>query len=242
MNKPLVIAHRGASSEAPENTLVAMRIGIEQGCEGIEFDIHLTKDNQIVVCHDAKVDRTTNGTGAIRDMTLEELRQLDAGSWFDEKFAGEKVPTLEEVFALAPADMLLNIELKESYGGAIEPVLAELIRRHNRLDSVVVSSFFHKTLARLREIDPEIKVGALYAHDFLSHRQFAESYPIPLTSLHPGYKYIPCEDIRESVAAGFKVYVWTVNHREDMEKLAACGVSGMISDKPGFLREVVDSL
>ncbi|HEY8531638.1 MAG TPA: glycerophosphodiester phosphodiesterase family protein, partial [Limnochorda sp.] len=115
MSKPLILAHRGASAEAPENTLAAFRLALEQGADGFELDIHRTRDGHLVVCHDERVDRTTDGTGFIGSMTLAELKKLDAGRWFDARFAGERIPTLDEVWALveeAGGIRLLNIEVK----------------------------------------------------------------------------------------------------------------------------------
>src|SRR4051812_48518505 len=108
-NKVLTIAHRGSSGETPENTMIAFKRCIEEGSDAIELDIHLSKDNKIIVCHDDTVNRTTNGMGYIRELNSSELKQLDAGSWFAEEFAGETLPLLEEVFELVPDHIMINV-------------------------------------------------------------------------------------------------------------------------------------
>ncbi|MDQ0896529.1 glycerophosphodiester phosphodiesterase family protein [Paenibacillus sp. V4I7] len=143
----LVIAHRGAKGEAPENTMAAFRLGLEQGCDAIELDIHLSKDGEIVVIHDDTMHRTTDISGKVNELTLAELKQADAGRWFHEKYAGERVPLLEEVFDLVPANIMINVEVKYSYGRKLESALVELMRRKNRIHNVVVSSFDHKVFA-----------------------------------------------------------------------------------------------
>src|SRR5690625_6609337 len=112
--KPLIIAHRGASGNAPENTLAAFQLAVEEGADGIELDVHLSKDGELVVIHDDTLDRTTNGTGRVQDKDLDELKTYDAGSWFDSKFASERIPLLQEVIDILPDDVFLNVEIKNS--------------------------------------------------------------------------------------------------------------------------------
>ncbi|MDF2644643.1 MAG: glycerophosphoryl diester phosphodiesterase [Paenibacillus sp.] len=235
----LVIAHRGAKGEAPENTMAAFRLGLEQGCDAIELDIHLSKDGEIVVIHDDTMHRTTDISSKVNELTLAELKQADAGRWFHEKYAGERVPLLEEVFDLVPANIMINVEVKYSYRRKLEPALVELMRRKNRIHNVVVSSFDHKCLLFLKLLEPEIKIGLLYDFTPGQHNQLAAGLGTPVYSLHPKHTRIVAEDVREAVAHGLHVFAYTVNDEENMAKLIDYGVSGIITDYPGKLRNLL---
>ncbi|MDF2960939.1 MAG: glycerophosphoryl diester phosphodiesterase [Paenibacillus sp.] len=237
--QPLVIAHRGAKGEAPENTLAAFQLGLEQGCDAIELDIHLSKDGEIIVIHDYTLDRTTDMTGTVNEMTLEEIKRADAGRWFDAKYEGERVPTLEEVFDLVPADVMINVEVKNTYGRQIEPALLELMKRKDRMHNVVVSSFDHKSLLFLKLLDPEVKIGLLYDFNAGRHSALTASIGAPVYSLHPGYKRIDKEDIADAIAQGLQVYAWTINDEDHMAEAVSCEVSGIITDYPGRLRSLL---
>lgn len=238
--RPLIIAHRGAKGEAPENTLAAFRLGIEQGCDAIELDVHLSKDGEIIVCHDPTLDRTTDMQGTIREMTVRELKQADAGSWFHPSFKGERIPLLEEVLDLVPAGMMINIEIKESYDREMEPALLKLIERKGRLQDVIISSFYHKSLHYLKQLEPEIKIGLLYDVDVMRHPSLAESFGAPVYSLHPNAKRLGIEDVREAVECGLNVYPYTINTIEQMKEAIRAGVSGIITDYPGRLKQLLE--
>lgn len=237
-NNPLVIGHRGVAGEAPENTLGSFRLAVEQGCDGVELDIHLTRDGEIVVCHDPDLKRTTNGIGMIGEMSLAEVQSYDAGGWFSEEYRGEKVPLLKEVFDLLPPDMLINVELKYAYSG-LEQKLIDLLVKSGRLDTVVVSSFDHKAVRRLKEMEPRLKIGLLYASNFIDHVGYADSVGVEVYSLHPHYHLIDCEDIRAARKAGYQVYPYTVNLQSDMKALIEAGVHGIITDFPNRLNEIL---
>lgn len=239
--KPLIIAHRGSAGEAPENTIAAFRLALEQQCDAIELDVHLSKDGEIIVCHDATVDRTTNGTGSIHEMTVEQLKALDAGSWFDAKFAGEQIPLLEEVFDLVPPHIMINVEVKYPYGHEIEAKLVELMRKKNRIENVVVSSFDFKSLLMLKGIEPEVKIGLLYNTNFVRHRDAAVIMQVPVYSLHPNMQRIGKEDIADAKSHGLQVYPYTVNKDEHMRLAIDCGVSGIITDYPARLKQVLEA-
>jgi len=240
ITQPLNIAHRGASGEAPENTLAAFLLAVEQGCDAIELDVHLSKDGELVVCHDETIDRTTTGSGAIRDLTVAELKRADAGVKFGEKYASERLPLLEEVFAAMPAHMMINVETKDTvFDGKVNRKLAELMNRANRVENVVVSSFYHKSLVELVHLLPEAKIGLLYASDFASHVRVADAVPVPVYSLHPNYRLLHASDIREAAERGIQMYPWTVNREETMRELIAAGVSGIINDYPARLKALL---
>ena len=139
----MIIAHRGDITNAPENTIPAFRKALDVGADGIELDVRLTKDEKLVVFHDRCLDRTSNGAGPVNHYTLEEARGLDAGSWFDPGFSGERPPTLDEVFESLPPDFLINVEMKVIMKGMrlIARRVAEVVRRHARWDSTLVQSF-----------------------------------------------------------------------------------------------------
>ncbi|CAG7641013.1 Glycerophosphodiester phosphodiesterase [Paenibacillus solanacearum] len=238
-NQPLVIAHRGAKGEAPENTLAAFRLGLEQGCDAIELDIHLSKDGEIIVIHDATMDRTSDMTGTVNKLTLAEIKQADAGKWFDEKYAGEKVPTLEEVFDLVPEHIMINVEIKGSYNRKLELALADLMKRKNRVHNVVISSFDHKCLVFMKLLLPDVRIGLLYDCNIGRHSALAATTGVPVFSLHPNAKRIDKEDVRDAVEQGLQVYAYTINDAAKMEQAIDAGISGIITDFPGRLREIL---
>ncbi|WNQ10261.1 glycerophosphodiester phosphodiesterase [Paenibacillus aurantius] len=238
--KPLVIAHRGAAGEAPENTLASFKLALEQGCDGFELDVHLSKDGQIVVIHDPTIKRTTNGQGAVASLTLEELRQVDAGSWYGEAFTGERIPTLEEVFDLAPSDLLINVEIKGGIGEGMEEALIELMRRKNRVESVVVSSFDFKTLAALKRLEPAVRVGLLYNNRLSHHWKLPEAAGVETYSLHMHLRGLDAEDARDAQEHGYALYPWTVNEEEKMRQAVSYGVDAIITDYPGRLRTILE--
>jgi glycerophosphoryl diester phosphodiesterase len=237
--RPMIIAHRGAKGMAPENTLAAFRLGLEQGCEGIELDIHLTADGEIVVCHDETLDRTTDGKGRIRDKTLQEIKKYDAGSWHSDAFRGEKVPTLGEVFDLIPDSIMVNVEVKQPYGGQIEDKLVDFLRRRDLLERVVVSSFDHKCVRRIKLLEPKTKIGLLYQSRLLDPAAYAQSFDVEVYSLHPYFRLIDAEDVAKAVSLGYRVYPYTANDEHDLQELIDYGVSGIITDYPGRLKALL---
>lgn len=241
-NRPLIIAHRGASGEAPENTLAAFQLGLKQGCDGIELDVHLTKDGQIAVIHDENIKRTTDGEGLIREMTTAELKKYDAGSWFSNKYKGEKIPLLEEVFELVPKEILINIEIKNipSFYVGIEEKLLNLLVRYDRVNTVIVSSFDHQCLHRLKKQNRNIKIGLLYFENLVDHAGFAKLFGLPVESLHPDQRALRAEDVRIAIENGLKVYTWTCNSEENMKRMIDYGVSGIITNYPARLKSLIE--
>jgi glycerophosphoryl diester phosphodiesterase len=232
--RPLVIAHRGASSEAPENTLAAFSRGLEIGADGFEFDVHMSKDGELVVIHDETVARTTSGSGWVRDMTLSELKALDAGSWFDLRFKGEKIPTLRQVLELiADRSKLINIELKS--GIVIYPLIErkviEVLGEFNVLDKAIISSFNHYSLRIVKEVESKVKTGILYMEGLVEPWIYARR--VPADCLHPAFYLIMPEIVRSAHDAGMFVNVWTVDKADDMKKMVVSGVDAVITNCPG---------
>ncbi|MCZ8523126.1 MULTISPECIES: glycerophosphodiester phosphodiesterase [Paenibacillus] len=241
-NRPLVIGHRGAAGEAPENTLASFGLAVKQGADAVELDVHLSADGELIVCHDATVNRTTDGAGVIAEMTTDQLRRLDAGRWYDETYAGEGLPTLEEVFVQVPAWVMINVEIKCPYSPRLQQRLLELLKQYGRLDSTVVSSFNHKILRLLQEAEPALKIGLLYDANLVHHRGLAEGSGMKVYSLHPHHLLIDPEDVADAAAHGLKVYPFTVNDEVQMHRAIRAGMSGIITDYPARLRLLLERL
>jgi glycerophosphoryl diester phosphodiesterase len=241
-----VIAHRGASAEAPENTLAAFRRAAEMGAGFVELDLQLTRDSRLVVLHDAVLDRTTNGSGLAAAKTLAELRQLDAGSWFDGrgsagtegKFAGERIPVLEEVFAFArDSDVGLYLELKSGLLTNAAQTLAAALRSSGEMRRSVVISFDTGVLAQIRKIEPPIVTGFLY--DQAPADPVAEALFAGARQLLPQVDLVTPELVGRAHAGDLKVATWTVDAPDEMRELMAAGVDGIITNRPNVLLEVL---
>ncbi|MVP01644.1 glycerophosphodiester phosphodiesterase [Paenibacillus lutrae] len=237
-SKPIIIAHRGAKGLAPENKLGAFRLGLEQGCEAIELDIHLSADGELIVIHDATLDRTTDGQGEILAKSLAEIKAVDAGSWYSEAYKGETVPTLGEVFDLVPESVMINVELKVD--GAIEQKLVDFVRERGCFGQVVVSCFDHKCLRRIKQMEPQIRIGLLYGNKMWDPVGYARSFDVDVYSLHPYHQIIEAEDVEKAIEHGLQVYPYTANTEEELHKLMAIHVSGIITNYPARLKELLD--
>jgi len=235
---PMIIGHRGAAGEAPENTISSFLLAAQQGAHAIELDVNLTCDGEIVVIHDETLERTTSGKGHVNELTLKEIKQYDAGLWFHERFEGETVPTLEEVFERVSSDLIVNIELKGK-SEKLEIRLAEILQLWDRVDTVFLSSFRHKKLAKIKRLIPEIRIGLGYRADVVNHLAFAQTFGQELYSLHPHYKLIGLNDIQYAVQNALHVYPYTVNETEDMLMLLKAGASGLITDYPGRMHALL---
>jgi glycerophosphoryl diester phosphodiesterase len=214
-----IVAHRGWSGEAPENTMAAFKLALtEPDIAIIELDVHLSKDGVPVVIHDHMLDRTTSGTGRVKDYTLEELRWLDAGSWFAPEFSEERIPTLEEVLELAKGRCLLHVELKKMgdvYEGIEEKVI-KLIHRHGMKDQVVLSSFDHDSMKCVNEIDPSIPTGLIFLGNPTLLVEQLRYTGASSVSMH--YSFVTRELVNEMEEHEIDLGVWTV---DDPETLAS---------------------
>jgi len=230
MNQPVIYAHRGASAYAPENTMAAFVKAVELGSGGIELDVHMTKDSQLVVIHDDAIDRTSNGTGKVKDLTFSELLKYDFGGWFSDEFAEEKIPTLEQVMALLSEwNKVLNIEIKASDIG-IESNVIEMIDKYRMRDKVIISSFNHYILVNIKRLDDCVKTGALFMETLYAPWEYAKR--IGASAIHPFYRAISKELIGECLANGIEVNVFTVDRPEDIKLFAMANVSGIITNVP----------
>jgi glycerophosphoryl diester phosphodiesterase len=242
-SRTLNIAHRGASAVAPPNTLAAFAKAVELGADGIEFDVHLSADGVPVVIHDFAVDTTTDGCGRVADLTLAQLKALDAGCRFDPAFASERIPTLEEVLNAAEDHLLLNIELKSTSvrdRGLERTVLAQ-IEQHRSSGRVLISSFNPFSLRRAGRIAPHIPLGLLYGpHMPLPLRRAWLAPLVPHTARHPHHTMVDARYIAWARKRGYRVNTWTVDEPDEMRRLIGLGVDGIITDVPDVLRRVLE--
>ncbi len=235
--RPMLIAHRGGSLEAPENTLAAFRHAVSVGAKYVELDVQMSSDGALVIIHDDTLDRTTTGSGPVGDRTFEELRQLDAGSHFAPEYAGERIPTLREVLDLClDADVGVVIELKSPplYPGMVEKVAALLGEMWLRgAENLWCISFDHYAIRQLRALDQTIPLGYLYEpheQQFVHPDDTVQAYcPYYRTALaHP-------DQVQRAHELGKLVFVYTVDDADDVRRLTMAGVDGMVTDRPEAL-------
>lgn len=233
MNKTLIFAHRGSKGTHPENTLEAFAEAIRIGVEGIELDVHLTKDGELAVIHDETVDRTTNGTGYVRDMTMAELKNLDAGSWFSGEFCQSVIPTLAEVLSLLKdTDILLNVEIKSDiipYEGIEEKVL-QALERYSYKNKAIISSFNHYSVKKVHDLDPEIETAILFMEVLYAPWEYARS--LGASALHVYLPVAYTEMSREAKSNNFPVRVFTVNDKVQIKQLIELEVDTIMTDYP----------
>ena len=238
-NIPFVWAHRGASGSAPENTLVAFKRAIDLGADGIELDIQLTKDDEIVVCHDEKIDRTSDGKGWLKDYTLEELRTFNFNQQFPE-YGPQSIPTMREVLELIkPTNLVIDIELKTSviYYEKLEEKIVELIKEYEMEDRVNYSSFNHYTCVHLHEVNPNAEVGFLYWDAPIGFPEYAKHYGA--NAINPVYANLYLMDtVEKAKENNLKIYVWDVFTEEEMLACRKLGVDAIITNYPELARNV----
>lgn len=244
----VVIAHRGASFYAPENTHSAFELAIEMEAEMIELDLMMSKDGVPVVIHDDNLERTTGVVGAVSDHTLEELKQFETGAWFSEKFAGESFPTLEEVLAYTKHTIAVNIEIKteavtdDIEGGIVDKAIA-LVKAAGIEKEVIFSSFDYRVMEHLNLLAPDIPKALLYESSQsgnLTPTQLVEKYKVD--AFNCSHRQLSEEWIEELTAAQIPFFIYTVNDEELMKTLIKSGAAGIFSDKPDVLKEVVENL
>jgi glycerophosphoryl diester phosphodiesterase len=255
-NKILNVAHRGASGHAPEHTLLTYELGQKMKGDYIEVDLQMTKDGELIAMHDETLDRTTNGTGLVKDYTLEEIKQLDAGSWFNEKYpeltkneyVGLKVPTLEEVIQKLGKDARYYIETKspEVYPG-MEEKLLEILNKYKLIGSnvpsnkVIIQSFSPDSLKKVHELNPNIPLVQLLWYDEAATvtNDELEEYKTYSIGLGMNFDRIDEGYVQKVRRHGLLIHPYTVNEKEDMSRLLDWGVTGMFTNFPDRLQEVL---
>lgn len=228
-----VYAHRGASGTYPENTLAAFKEAARLPIDGVEFDVHLTKDRKLVVIHDESIDRTSNGTGFVKDMTLDELKQYDFGNWFSEEFKDERIPTLEEVLKVfLKTPLHINIELKSDifeYEELEEHVLA-LILSLKLEKRVVISSFNHEAIRKVKTLKPKIETALLFMETLVDPLAYMRN--VPADALHLFLPAAVRPFAKQVIEEGCTVRVFTVNEKEHIDALKEVGVHAIFTDYP----------
>ncbi len=240
----LNIAHRGDSVNAPENTLPAFELAIEAGATAVEMDLRCTADGHVVVLHDKSIDRTTDGTGALADLSLEQVRRVDAGAWFDERFAGEKVPTLAEVFDRVVDRVPLVLHVKDA-GRGIEEAVARVMHRRGTVDRVTVSSDHREVLASMRRLVPEVETTWIaWFRDWRWWMWYVAGKVRRLGAqrVAPPAKQVTGAMVEYFHGQGIAVRAWGVGRDESLaRRLVSLGVDGMTFDDPRRLAELLDT-
>lgn len=236
-----VWAHRGASGYAPENTLEAFKMAAEMGADGVELDVQLTKDGEIVVIHDEKIDRTSNKEGLVKDYTLDELKKFNFNNG-NEEYSYVQIPTLKEVYELLkPYNMKINVELKTGiffYDGIEEKVL-KLAKEMDMEDRIIYSSFNHYSVMKIKELESKAETGLLYADGWINVVEYAEN--LKVNALHPALYNVQYDGLIEKCRkSGIKLHVWTVNGEEEMKKLVESGIEAIITNYPDKAIKVIE--
>ena len=233
-------AHRGASGYMPENTIPSFQKAVDLEADGVELDIQLTKDGEIVVCHDEEIDRTSNQKGWLKDYTLEQLRQMDF-SYGHTELGVVKIPTMQEVFELLkPTNLIINIELKTGifdYTG-IEEKIVELTHAEGFEDRVIYSSFNHYSILKIQKLDPKAKTAFLYCDGTIDMPEYGKKYHVD--ALHPAAYNLRFPDFSKKCKEfGLDVNVWTVNTVEIAKACLQYGVNALITNYPDTMKQVV---
>lgn len=233
--QPIIFAHRGASAHAPENTIAAFELALTQQADGIELDVKLTSDGKVIVHHDPTLNRTTNGQGRLKDMSLAELKNLDAGAFFSDQFRGEKIPSLDEVFEAVGKRTFINVELTNYNTPRDELVetVCMVVKKHQLQKRVMFSSFFGSNLSKARSYLPDVPRGLLAFNGLLG--AWARSFGFVFgkyQALHPYLKDMSQQEVLRVHRLKRRVHVWTVNAEEDMRRLFGWGVDAIFTDDP----------
>jgi glycerophosphoryl diester phosphodiesterase len=232
----LNVAHRGASALAPENTMAGFEKAVELGADVIELDLHMSQDGELVVIHDDTLDRTTDGSGPVHQRSLGELMRLDAGRWFGEGFAGQRIPRLDEVLDRFAGKVTLALEIKagSTFFPGIEEKVISALRQRASIGDAAVASFDHYALRRLKEIEPTIRTAALLVGRPVSLSALAG--PAKADGLALEASFVTKTEVEACRAAGLQIVVWVVNEPAQMRHFINLGVDGIITDRPDLLR------
>lgn len=233
--RPVIFAHRGACAHAPENTIASFELALAQQADAIELDVKLSSDGFVIVHHDDTVDRTTDGTGRIKNLTLADLKKLDAGSFFSETYKGEKIPTLEEVFETVGKRTFINIELTnyKTRNDHLVETVCMLVKKHNMQKRIIFSSFFASNLSKARGYLPDVPRGLLALNGFLG--SWARSFGFTFgnyQALHPHVADTTQQEVSRVHRLNRRIHVWTIDKEEDMRRLFSWGVDGIFTDDP----------
>jgi glycerophosphoryl diester phosphodiesterase len=241
--RPLVFAHRGASAHAPENTLAAFELALAHGADGIELDAKLSADGEVIIIHDATIDRTTGEKGRVSQLTLAALRELDAGSFFSETYKGEKIPTLAEVFETIGKRAFINVELSNYYTvprDRLADKVCELVKKFGLQENILFSSFLASNLTRTQGLLPDVPRGLLALGGWKGW--WARSFGFNFGSyqaLHPNLRDTTPQQIARVHRLKRRVHVYTVSTAEQMRRLFAWGADGIFTGDPKLAKEIL---
>ncbi len=233
----MVLGHRGAMGLAPENTLISINTALTHNVDMLEIDIHLSKDKKLIVIHDEKVDRTTDGKGYVYELNSKYIKSLDAGIKFSEKFKGQRVPFLEEIFDLMKdTDVRLNIEIKNGpifYNG-IEKRIIELIDQYDYYNRIILSSFDHPALKKITQINKKIYTAILYGSNINNIEEYAEK--LEVSAVHPHYYWATEELVKKMHSMNIAVNTWIINEIKDFKKYSKIGVDSIGTNFPNRMQ------
>lgn len=234
------VAHRGATAYTPENTIAAFDLAVDMKADYIEIDVQRSKDGELVLIHDTTVDRTTDGTGKVGDLTLEQLRSLDAGSWKGEQFAGEPIPTFEEILDHYHGKIGILIELKapELYPGIEEQVAAALIERNlhkPQNEKIIIQSFNFESIKKMDQLLPKVPIGVLTSNRADTTLQALQEFSTYADWFNPSYGIVTEELVNQVHSLGMQIGSWTVRSKEAADFLFEMGVDAIISDYPDYV-------
>jgi glycerophosphoryl diester phosphodiesterase len=235
-----IIGHRGGKAGYPENTLINFRRAVSCGADGVEFDVQMTKDGEVVVIHDELIDRTMNGRGLVKNYTLKELKKMNVGEYLDPKFMEEQIPTLAEVLEIAMYLPIINIELKTflPYPGLEKKVL-DILEEHKVKEKAIISSFNHHSLLKIKELDQEIKTGALFSAKMIDPVEYALKHGFDAVNIQ--FLTADSELIQKAHENGIEVNVYTVNYYESALELFEMGVDTIVTDDIEMVKEARNS-
>lgn len=228
----LRVGHRGAKGHAPENTFASFNLAVQMGVSAVETDVHLSHDGEVVLIHDHTVDRTTDGHGYVKDLTLAALKELDAGAWFDPRFAGERIPTLGELLGWAKGRVAVAIEIKNGpiYYSGIAGKVIRLLREHDMLGEALLISFDHLVLREAKMLAPEVASGLLYVARLVD--PVGAAHASGASALHPNWAFVTPDLVETAHAAGLAVSPWCPNDAPTLRALTAMGVDSIGTDYP----------
>lgn len=238
-----VYAHRGYSGKYPENTMLSFKKAAETGCDGIELDVQTTKDGVLVVIHDEAIDRTTDGSGLVKDYTYEELVKFNAGKAFHDKYGFQPIPTFEEYCQwVKQINLVTNVELKSSiyYYPELEEKILTMVRKYDLVDRMLYSSFNHMSLVQIKKLDPDRYCGALLLHEGIGNAGYY-CEKCGFEAYHPGVNGLTEETVKGCKEHGIDVNVWTINDMGALERLYEWGCDGIFTNYPTVCKSWLDS-
>lgn len=234
------VAHRGATGYAPENTIAAFDLAVEMKADYIEIDVQRSKDGELVLIHDTTVDRTTDGTGKVGDLTFEQLRSLDAGSWFGEQFKGEKIPTFDEILDRYHGKVGILVEMKapELYPGIEEQVAEELKERNldkPQNEKIIIQSFNFDSMKKMNKLLPKVPIGVLTSNRAHTTPEALQEFSTYADWFNPSYGIVTKELVNHVHSLGMQIGSWTVRSQEAADFLFEMGVDAIITDYPDYV-------